>query len=153
MNHEAISQIFFAERYTVTADETANSLFRLLPHGSEYADGLVDAMATSHMLALLESMCLREIHRYIDRDAEVVVGNAIDLHHCAPIPRGAEVIIRGWVEGLGEREATFYVQACDEQEKVCEGTLRLAVIRRAEFTRRIERKCETIARREQLLVA
>jgi fluoroacetyl-CoA thioesterase len=153
MNHEAISQIFFAERYTVTADETANSLFQRLRHGSTYAGELVDAMATSHLLALLESICLREIHRHIDRDVEVVVGNAIDLHHCAPIPGGAEVMIRGWVEGIGERDASFYVQAYDEQEKVCEGTLRLAVVRREEYTRRIERKCETIARREQLLVA
>ncbi len=153
MNHEAISQIFFAERYTVTADETAQCLFQRLHHGGEYASLLVDAMATGHLLALLESLCLREIHRYIDSNAEVVVGNAIEFRHCAPIPRGAELTIRGWVEGIGEREATFYLQAHDEHEKVCEGTLRLVVVRRAEFARRIDRKCATIARREQLFVA
>ncbi len=76
MNHEAVSQIFFQESHDVSADQTAQNLFRLLAEGSAYADRLVDAMATGYLLALLESLCLREMHRYLDDEEEIVVGRS-----------------------------------------------------------------------------
>jgi len=153
MNHEILSQIVFEERHLVSAEESAPNLFRRLPQGRGYADRLLDAMATCHLVALLESLCLREVHAYLDADAEVVVGNAIQCHHCAPIPRGTMLRISGWVQGIGEREVTFRVQAFDEHEQVCDGTIRLVLVPRGEIARRLERKCEAIARRELFLAA
>jgi fluoroacetyl-CoA thioesterase len=153
MNREIVSQIAFEEKHLVTAEESAPNLFRRLPQGRAYADRLIDAMATCHLVALLESLCLREVHGHLDADAQVVVGNAIQCNHCAPIPRGTLLRISGWVQGIGEREVTFRVQAHDDHEQVCDGTIRLVFARRGEIARRIERKCEAIARRELFLAA
>ena len=153
MNHEILSQIVFDEKHLVSEEESAPSLFRQLPEGRGYADRLVDAMATCHLIALLESLCLREVHGHLDAGTEVVMGNAIQCNHCAPIPRGTLLRVTGWVEGIGDREPTFRVQAHDAREQVCDGTIRLRFARRSEIARRIERKCEAIARRELFLAA
>lgn len=153
MNHEALSRIVFEESHVVSADQDARSLFRGLPQGRGYADGLIDAMATCQLVAVLESVCLREVHRYVEADVETVVGQSVECRHCAPIPRRARLRISGWVEGIGERDVTFRVQAFDDCEQVCDGTICLVVVRRREIARRIERKCEAIARRELFLAA
>ena len=55
MKHCEVSQIFFSETYVVPAEYTAQTLFRLLPHGKAYADRMVKAMATGYLVAVLRS--------------------------------------------------------------------------------------------------
>lgn len=148
MKHCEVSQIFFSETHAVTVDQTAQTLFRSLPHGKAYAERMIKAMATGYLIAVLESICAREMQMYIDHDEEVVVGSSIQCEHCAPIPPGAIVRIDGWVIGIGEHEATFWVQASDEHELVCEGRIGLSVVRRSQIELKIHRKCEAIGRRE-----
>jgi len=153
MNREEVSQIIFYETHTVSPEETAQCRCRLGPQGQARADKLVDTMTTGQLVTLLESLCLREIQRYLDPDAERVVGHSIQLRYSGAIPGGALLRIRGWVHSIGDRDVTFFVHAQDDQEQVGEGTVRLVVVRRGEFVRHIERKLEAIARRELFLAA
>ena len=54
----------------------------------------------------------------------------------------------GWVDGVADNEVTFLAQAQDEQEQVCEASIRLAILQRARVAQRITRKREAIERRE-----
>ena len=134
-------------------EETAQCEFRQTTCWQPHADRLVATMATGQLVTLLESMCVREIRRYLDPDAEVVVGHSIQLRHSPSIPRGALLRIKGWVHSIGDRDVTFFVHAQDDLEQICEGTIRLVVVRRGEIARRIDRKSEAIARRELFLTA
>ncbi len=153
LNHEAISQIVFDERYAVPVDQTAQRLFRQLPLATGYSSHLVDAMATAYLIAVLESICLREVHLHIDQEHETVVGASVDCRHCAPVPAGAVLRLSGWVEQMGDSEVTFRMQAQDEQECVCEASIRLVIVHREQIARRITRKKEAIERRQLFLAA
>jgi len=155
MNREEVSQIIFDETHTVCPEETAQREFRRTRRGHPHADALVDTdtVTTGQLVTLLESLCLAEVERYLDPDAERALGYSIELRFSAPIPLGALLRIRGWVHTIGDRDVTFFVHAQDDHEQVCEGTIRLVVVRRKELERRIERKIEAIARRELFLAA
>jgi predicted thioesterase len=103
MNHQHVSEICFEEIYVVPTDQTARSLFTRLPHGKAYAETLIECFATGYLIAVVESICIREMQRHIDPTAEVVVGRDIRIEHCGPIPSGAKVRLSGWVERLGNR--------------------------------------------------
>lgn len=153
MNHEGVGQIIFDERHTVSAEQTAHCPFRQLPLGQLRSGTCVDTVTTGQLVTLLESLCLAEVERYLDPDAERALGYSIELRFSAPIPLGALLRIRGWVHTIGDRDVTFFVHAQDDHEQVCEGTIRLVVVRRKELERRIERKIATVARRELFLAA
>jgi len=153
MNHCAISQLFFRETYMVPAEQTAQCLFRGLPHGHSYANRMIDAMATGYLVALLESICVREMQIHLDQEEETVVGSSVRCRHNAPIPPGALLTINGWVVGIGDHEATFWVQASDEQEVVCEGEIRFAVVHRVQMDKKIKGKCDAIERRQLFAAA
>lgn len=148
MNHQGVSEIFFEESYTVPADQTAKSLFARLPHGSGYAERLIECLATGYLVAVIESICIREMQQHVDA-AEVVVGRTIRIDHRGPIPPGASVRLRGWLERMGERSATFRVQACDTDEVVCEATVTLVAVQRAAIETRIAAKIEALKRGHQ----
>jgi predicted thioesterase len=140
MNHQGVSEIFFEESYTVPADQTAKSLFARLPHGSDYAERLVECLATGYLVAVVESICIREMQRHVDPTAEVVVGRSLRIEHRGPIPPGSPLRLRGWLERLGERSATLRVQAHDPHEIVCEATVTLVAAERARMDCRIAAK-------------
>ena len=139
MNHQGVSEIFFEESYTVPADQTAKSLFARLPHGSRYAERLIECLATGYLVAVIESICIREMQLHVDA-AEVVVGRTIRIDHRAPIPPGSPLRLGGWLERLGERSATFRVEAHDAHELVCEATVTLVAAERAAMESRIAAK-------------
>ncbi|HVG04045.1 MAG TPA: hotdog domain-containing protein [Burkholderiaceae bacterium] len=148
MKHCEISQIFFSEKYVVPAAQSVQKLFGSLPHVKAYAGRMINAMATGYLVAVLESICAREMQLYLDQDEETVVGSCIQCQHRAPIPPGSIVKVDGWVIGIGDHDATFWVQASDEHEVVCEGKLRFVVVRRMEMELTLQRKCEAIKLRE-----
>lgn len=140
MNHQGVSEIFFEESYTVPADQTAKSLFARLPHGGGYAERLIECLATGYLVAVVESICIREMQQHVDAVAEVVVGRSIRIDHRGPIPPGSPLRLRGWLERLGDRSATFRVQAHDAHEVVCEATVTLVAVQRAQMESRIATK-------------
>jgi len=147
MNAERVSQLFFDERYTVPPEQTARHVFRAMETARGCGATLVDAMATTSVLAVLESACLRELHPCVDAARDTLVGIAMQCRHRGAIPAGATLRITGWVERLCEREVTFRVQAHDEQEEVFEGSIRIAVVPRDHIAHVIARKRGAIARR------
>lgn len=144
MNHQGISEISFEETYSVPPEQTARALFSRLPHGSDYAQRLIECLATGYLVAVVESICIREMQRHVDADSEVVVGRTIELEHKGPIPPGSTLKLRGWVERLGQRSAKFRVQASDDHEVVCEGCVILVVAPRAPMESRIAVKVEAL---------
>lgn len=145
MNHQGVSEIFFEESYTVPADQTAKSLFARLPHGSGYAERLIECLATGYLVAVIESICIREMQQHVDA-AEVVVGRTIRIDHRGPIPPGSSLRLRGWLERMGERSATFRMQACDTGEVVCEAAITLVAVQRTVIETRIAAKVEALQR-------
>lgn len=145
MNHQGISEISFEETYSVPPEQTARALFSRLPHGSDYAQRLIECLATGYLVAVVESICIREMQRHVDADSEVVVGRTIELEHKGPIPPGSTLKLRGWVERLGQRSARFRVQASDDHEVVCEGCVILVVAPRAPMESRIAVKVEALS--------
>ena len=145
MNHQGVSEIFFEESYTVPADQTAKSLFGRLPHGSGYAERLIECLATGYLVAVIESICIREMQQHVDA-AEVVVGRTIRIDHRGPIPPGSSLRLRGWLERMGERSTTFRVQACDTGEVVCEAVVTLVAVQRTAIETRIAAKVEALQR-------
>lgn len=139
MNHQGVSEIFFEESYTVPADQTAKSLFARLPHGTGYAERLIECLATGYLVAVIESICIREMQLHVDA-AEVVVGRTIRIDHRGPIPPGSPLRLRGWLERLGERSATFRVEVHDANELACEATVTLVAAERAAMESRIAAK-------------
>ena len=144
MNHQGISEIFFEETYSVPPEQTARALFARLPHGSDYAEKLIECLATGYLVAVVESICIREMQRHVDAASEVVVGRTVQIEHKAPIPPGSSLKLRGWVERLGERSATFCVQAYDDHEVVCESSLTLVAAQRASMESRITDKVNAL---------
>ncbi|WP_137891285.1 hotdog domain-containing protein [Ramlibacter sp. 2FC] len=140
MNHQGLSEISFEETYSVPPEQTARALFSRLPHGSDYAQRLIECLATGYLVAVVESICIREMQRHVDAVLEVVVGRTIQLEHKGPIPPGSTLKLRGWVERLGERSATFCVQASDDHEVVCESSVTLVVAQRVSMESRIAAK-------------
>lgn len=148
MNHELVSQICFEESYTVPSEQTARSLFTRLPHSKHYAETLIECLATGYLIAVVESICIREMQRLIDPAVEVVVGRTIHLEHCGPVPSGAKIRLLGWVERLGQRSVTFCVRAYDAHELVCDSNLTLVAADRASMESRIATKIKGLEKVE-----
>ena len=144
MNHQAVSGVFFEESYVVPADQTARSLFSRLPHGKDYAQRLIECLATGYLVAVIESVCIREVQELTDAALEVVVGRSIRVDHLGPIPPGSPLRLRGWVERMGDRSVTFRVQAHDAHEIVCEAVVTLVATSRADIESRIEEKISAL---------
>ena len=142
MDHCAVSQLFFLEKYRVPPEQTARHLFGRLPHGMAYAERMVDAMATGYLVAVLESICARELQPLLDPHEETVVGLSVQFRHHAPIAANTVIKVDGFVIGIGDREATFHVRVSDDHEAVCEGEIRFAIVPRVQMDERIQRKCE-----------
>lgn len=144
MNQQGVSEICFEETYAVSHDQTARSLFARLPHGREYAQTLIECLATGYLVAVVESICVREMQMHVDPMVEVVVGRTVHIEHLGPIPPTTRLRLRGWVECLGERSATFRVQAYDDYELALDGTVTLVAAHRASIESRIATKVDAL---------
>lgn len=130
-------EISFEEVCTVDADQTARRLFARLSHGNAYANRMVEGLATGYLIAIVESICIREMLREMSLTTEVIVGAAVDIRHRAPVPPGKQIWLRGRTTHLGERKATFAVQACDDDEVVCDGDMTFVATSRERIETRL----------------
>lgn len=105
-----------------------------------YADTLIECLATGYVIAVVESICIKEMQKHIDLTTEVVVGRSMRLEHCSPIPPGAAIRVMGSCEQLGKRSATFCIRALDDHELVCEGHVTLVAADRASIEAKISTK-------------
>ncbi len=148
MNHTGVAQIFFSDTFSTASEQIAQNVPSVLPQDDGCADHVPNAMAAACLVAVLESVCVRAMQRYTDPKAETVIGTWIECRHRAPVMPGALVKVDGWVTRVSDQEATFSIQASDEQEIVCEGQIRLAIVGRSLMERKIQRKCDAIRRRK-----
>ena len=145
MNQQGVSEICFEETCAAPQDQTARSLFARLPHGSDYAQTLIECLATGYLVAVVASICIREMQMHVDSMAEAVVGRTVHIEHRGPRSTSEAPARAGWVEGLGERSATFRVQAHDDHELGFDGTVTLVAAERARTESRIATKVPDLA--------
>ncbi len=134
------STISFEEVCTVDADQTARRLFARLSHGNAYASRMVEGLATGYLIAIVESICIREMLREMSLTTEVIVGAAVDVRHRAPVPPGKQIWLRGQTTHLDERTATFAVRAWDDDEIVSDGVMTFVVTSRERIETRLALK-------------
>lgn len=140
MNQPGINQIFFEESHIVPSDHIARSPGAQLSGAAACADSTVRCVATAVLVAMVESLCVREMQAHIDGAIQIAASRTIRIDHRGPVPVGSLLRLRGWVKLLGGRSVTFRVQGFDDHELVCEATVTLVVMRRASMELRIAAK-------------
>ena len=121
-----------AELVEVVTDElTANAL----------GSGLVPALATPAMIALMENASVSAIREYLEV-GETSVGIEVNVKHVAATPVGMLVRARAEVLSVDKRRVTFRVEAWDGKERIGEGTHVRAIVDEARFKERIAQKRE-----------
>jgi len=97
-------------------------------------------IATGYLVALIESVCIREMLHHLDPTTEVIVGRAVNIQHSAPAAPRKQVWLRGWTMRMGERSTTFTVQVFDDHEAICDGSVTLVAASRTALQDRLARK-------------
>jgi fluoroacetyl-CoA thioesterase len=113
----------------VTDELTANAL----------GSGLVPALATPAMIALMENASVTAIREYLEA-GETSVGIEVNVKHIAATPVGMRVRVRAEVVSVNKRRVTFRVEAWDDKERIGEGTHVRAIVDEARFKERIAQK-------------
>jgi fluoroacetyl-CoA thioesterase len=115
----------------VTDELTANAL----------GSGLVPALATPAMIALMENASVSVIREYLEA-GETSVGIEVKVKHLAATPVGMLVRARAEVLSVDKRRVTFRVEAWDGKERIGEGTHVRAIVDEARFKEIIAKKRE-----------
>jgi fluoroacetyl-CoA thioesterase len=113
----------------VTHELTANAL----------GSGLVPALATPAMIALMENASVSAIREYLEA-GETSVGIEVNVRHLAATPVGMRVRARAEVLSVDKRRVTFRIEAWDDKEKIGEGTHVRAIVDETRFKERIAQK-------------
>lgn len=143
MNQPGANQIFFEESHIVPVDHATRSPGSRLSDGAARAESTINCVATADLVAMVESICVREMHAHIDGAIQIAASRTVRIEHKGPVPAGSLLRLRGWVELLGGRSVTFRVQGFDDHELVCEALVTLVVMRRASMESRIAAKVAT----------
>ena len=101
--------------------------------------GLVPALATPAMIALMENASVRAIRECLEV-GETSVGIEVNVKHIAATPVGMLVRARAEVLSVDKRRVTFRVEAWDDKERIGEGTHVRAIVDEARFKERIAQK-------------
>ncbi len=112
---------------------------RLYPESAEF-QLMPRVFATGFMVGLLEWACIRAVIPHIDWPAQQTVGTGINVTHTAATPPGLTVEVRGRLEKVEGRKLTFFVEASDGIDKICEGYHERFVIEAEKFNRKVEAK-------------
>jgi len=108
---------------------------------SALGSGLVPALATPAMIALMENASVSAIQEYLEA-GETSVGIEVNVKHLAATPVGMLVRARAEVLSADKRRVKFRVEAWDDKEKIGEGTHVRAIVDEARFKERIAQKRE-----------
>ena len=96
-------------------------------------------LSTPHMIGYMERTCRDTVLPLLDAGYDTV-GTQVNVAHLAATPKGMSVTFTAEVIGVNDRRVLFRVEACDEKEKVGEGTHERAVINVAKFATRLAEK-------------
>ncbi|MDR3569368.1 MAG: thioesterase family protein [Syntrophobacteraceae bacterium] len=117
---------------------------RLFPESPEF-QLMPKVFATGYLVGLLEWACIAAINPHIDWPAEQSVGIAIDVSHTAATPPGLTVRIRGKVVKVAGRKITFFIEAEDGIDKICQGYHERFVIDAQKFNEKAAAKASLAA--------
>ena len=109
-------------------------------HGS----GLVPALATPAMVALMENASVEAIKNAL-APGQTSVGTSVNILHLAATPVGMKVRARSEVTQVEGRRVTFKVEAWDDREKIGEGTHQRMIVDDAKFRERFEQKLKSMS--------
>jgi fluoroacetyl-CoA thioesterase len=116
-------------RFTVTIE-----------HAIDFArDGMPAVLSTPSLVSFLERTA-REVMLPLLEPNERTVGIEIEVRHLAPTPVGQSVTCTARVIQVEGLQATFQVEARDEQEVIARGLHKRQVIRVEPFAQRVARK-------------
>ena len=101
--------------------------------------------ATGFMVGLLEWACITAVNPHIDWPQEQTVGIAVNVSHTAATPPGLTVAIKGRIVKVEGRKITFFLEADDGIDKICEGYHERFVIDAEKFNRKAATKASLAA--------
>lgn len=109
-------------------------------------DGMPAVLSTPILIGLLERTARQALAPFLEPD-ERSVGAEIELRHFAPTPLGSRVTCTARVIHAEGKEASFQIEARDEQEIIARGVHKRAVVRVENFASRVRRKAVGDSRR------
>lgn len=104
-----------------------------------FGSGLVPALATPAMIALMENASVNAIRESL-QVGQTSVGVEVNVKHLAATPVGMHVRARAEVLSIDKWRVTFQVEAWDDKERIGEGTHVRAIVDEARFKERIAEK-------------
>ena len=96
-------------------------------------------LSTPHMIGFMERTCRDAVLPLLDPGHDTV-GTHVNVFHLAAAPMGMMVTFTAEVTGVQDRRIQFRVEACDEKEKIGEGTHERAIINVGKFATRMAEK-------------
>ena len=105
---------------------------------SAIGSGLVAALATPVMIALMEGAAVEAVRPLLDSEGLSSVGTRIDVEHLAPTPIGMRVIAHATLEAVDGRRLVFRVTVEDEAGLVGKGTHERFVVDLEAFMKKLE---------------
>jgi predicted thioesterase len=96
-------------------------------------------LSTPHLIGYLELTCRNAIKNLLDAGYDTV-GTHVDIKHLSATPIGLHVKFLAEVISAEDRRVQFRVEACDEKEKVAEGTHERFIVNVARFGERVQAK-------------
>jgi fluoroacetyl-CoA thioesterase len=114
--------------HTVTEADTAAAL----------GSGLVPALSTPTMLALVERATVRALDGALEADA-TTVGARVELDHLLPTPVGATVRVAATLERVEGRRLRFAVEVREGDRLAASGHVTRVIVDRARFLAGLDR--------------
>jgi predicted thioesterase len=102
-------------------------------------DGMPAVLSTPRLIGLIERTARESLYPFLDPD-ERSVGIEIELRHLSPTPLGASVTCLTRVIQAEGSQITFQVEARDAHEVIARGLHKRAIVRVANFARRVAAK-------------
>ncbi|MGO0123219.1 thioesterase family protein [Desulfothermobacter acidiphilus] len=101
--------------------------------------GVVPALATPRLLALMEAAAMAAVDSLLPPEA-TTVGVGVELQHLAPTPVGMEVTAVAELVEVEGRKLVFQVEARDQRELIGRGKHERVVVDVARFLSRVQSK-------------
>ncbi len=130
MDLTTISQIVLFEKLSVSAAPTAPRLFETLARRGRFAPQPGNALASAHLIANLEALCLHALQAHINDEEEIVLGANMVMKHHLPVHAGDQVQVTGFVVRADALEISFAIQACLGGRLAASGQLVFGVVRK-----------------------
>jgi predicted thioesterase len=98
-------------------------------------------LATPWMISFMERVSNRLVIEHLP-DGFMSVGIHVDVRHLAATPVNATVLVRVEVVEVVKNRIRLSVEACDNQDKIGDGTHTRAVVEKSKFMQRVMSKNE-----------